>query len=553
MTRPCALILGLWLCGCDGTIEMPLGTQTGTGGGTAMGMGGGAGVGGGTPVPFVPPSTAPLAAQGALGATPMQRLTQRQLLRSIEAIFGIPAGAAALVAPVDSPSSTWFDNDAAGLSFSLQLITSYEAFARAYAAQVRQSGNVAALAGCTPTQPADAVCFRKLVEKLGRRVYRRHLSVAEVQRHVDAFLPFAQADASFAAAVEGVVSAWLQSPEFLYRVEAGAPGAGTPSALSPFEVASRIAFLTTGLGPDEALLDAAEAGTLATPSARATQASRLLATAAAIDEVKSFHAHWLGYTERFLSPALADDALKETGALVEKVTSGNDDWMTLFTSNQSWLTPALSKNYGLPAPAGASGWVTLPAGRAAGVLSQLTVASLGAKFGDTSPTLRGYELLRRVYCGALVGQIPPGVDTNLQPGSATDCKPKRYSMRNNPSCKQCHGIIDNIGFGLENLGADGQWRQVETTNPACAISGDGSVNGQAFTGPQALGAQMAEDPRVARCAATQLFQAFVGRHASAADDATLDALQGQYYETRSHHSLVLSLVQSQAITFKGAN
>jgi hypothetical protein len=555
MTRRTVLVLGfLTACsGCEGTISLPpVGGITGAGGGGSSAIPGGVG-GGGSPIPFVPPSTAALNGEAALGATPMQRLTLRQLLRTAESVFGVPAGAAAMLAPGDSPSTTWFDNDAAGMAFSPQLISAYEAFAQAYAGQVREAGNLGVLAGCTPQSPADAACFRKLVQRVGRRVFRRPLSAAEVQRHVDAFLPAAQADGNFGSAVELAVSAWLQSPEFLYRVEAGVPVAGKPTALSEFEVASRIAFLTTGVGPDNTLLDAAESGALAVPTVRSEQASRLLATAAAVDERRNFHAQWLGYNERFLAPALANDALAETAALVERVTGGNQDWLNLFSADETWVTSKLATHYGLAAPAGGSGWVKLPAGRAAGVLSQLTVASLGAKFGDTSPTLRGYELLKRVYCGKLTGEIPPGIDTNLQPGAATDCKPKRYTMRTLAACQQCHTVTDNIGFGLENVGADGQWRLQETVNPGCAITGEGVVNGSVFSGPQQLGALVANDPQVARCAATQLFQSFVGRQAAPADAATLDALQGQYYETRTHHSLVLSLVKSQAITFKGAN
>ena len=72
-------------------------------------------------------STAALSEPEAFGVSLLQRLTQRQLVGGAEVLFGVSAGQSADLAPLDSPSATYFDNDADGLGFSLQLITDYEA------------------------------------------------------------------------------------------------------------------------------------------------------------------------------------------------------------------------------------------------------------------------------------------------------------------------------------------------------------------------------------------------------------------------------------------
>lgn len=506
-------------------------------------------------MPYVPPSPAALQSPGALGHTGAQRLTRRQLIAAAEAIFGVPATSAATHAPLDSASATYFESDYLGLSFSAQLIADYEGFATDYAAAVRADHTGFVMrAGCTPTGVTDSACFRAYASKVGRRVLRRAVTPAETQAWATALMPYAQADADFYSAVEGLVAAWLQHPAFLYRVEAVKPATGQLATLSGFEIATRIAFLITDLPPDETLLDAAAAGTLATEAGRRAQAERLLASPAATRAAEHFHTRWLGFDETFFPAGIEGDAMNETAELVERVTTdASSDWLELFTAKQTFVTPALAQHYGLPAPAAAGAWVDYPAGRGGGVLSHATVARLGAKFGDTSPTLRGYELMKRVMCGQLSGQIPAGIDIDTQPGSPTDCKDVRYYQRTVSACSSCHAVTDNIGFGLENLGAYGDWRTVEAQNPACSIGGAGEVKGQKFTGPAQLGELLKNDPAVAACATRQLFHVVVGRQSTADDQATLDALIGQYYQSRSWRSLLLAVVSSPAITQKGAN
>ena len=56
---------------------------------------------------------------------------------------------------------------------------------------------------------------------------------------------------------QAVVSAMLQSPYFLYRSELGAQS-GSTFALTPYEVATELAYTLTGTAPDSTLLAAAD-------------------------------------------------------------------------------------------------------------------------------------------------------------------------------------------------------------------------------------------------------------------------------------------------------
>ena len=130
-------------------------------------------------------------------------------------------------------------------------------------------------------------------------------------------------------------------PEFIYRVEPGTPVGGGRVRLSGYEVASRMSFLLQGTTPDDALLTAAEDGTLDTPAGRRSQAERLLAAEEGKQQMRRFHAFWLGYS-RLDSVPIQRKLRAETDALIDRATeagpatTGTCCWPTRPTSTPSW-------------------------------------------------------------------------------------------------------------------------------------------------------------------------------------------------------------------------
>ena len=97
---------------------------------------------------------------------------------------------------------------------------------------------------CTPTTAGDEGCFRAFVESFVPRALRRPSTSEDVDAYVP-LLAFASeansvVDNDFYTGVELVISAVLQDPEFLYRVEVGAPPRATAdrSALDGYEIAT---------------------------------------------------------------------------------------------------------------------------------------------------------------------------------------------------------------------------------------------------------------------------------------------------------------------------
>jgi Protein of unknown function (DUF1592)/Protein of unknown function (DUF1588)/Protein of unknown function (DUF1587)/Protein of unknown function (DUF1595)/Protein of unknown function (DUF1585) len=486
--------------------------------------------------------------KNAFGVTGMRRLSKSEILNSLSDIFSVSPNAVASL-PEDIVGQTHFDNDYTAQTISPIVVNAYAYFAESYAQQlVSTSQFILKNAGCQPSSVLDRACFIEFARKVGRLIFRRPLQATEINRLADNILPFAIADNKFATGIEMLLSYFIQHPEFLYRIEeSSAPGKLT--SINDFEIATRMSYLLWGSAPDDELLLSAEANLLNLESERIAQANRMLANPKAQRQMHSFHAQWLGYNAAPIIAQFKSDMLLESQSLINKVVfENNEPWLNIFSSTETYVTPALASHYGMTSM-NSPGWVSYGSNRGGGILAHGSFLSLGAKFGDTSPTVRGYEMYKRLTCGKL-GTIPIGVDTDKPPGSPTDCKPVRYNMRNQVTCAKCHSITDGIGFGLENFDSFGKWRTREIANVNCVISGRGQWAGKDFSGPQQLGLLISQDPAVSACATRHLFQQLVGRPDTSEDRFTLASLSVQYQESPQLKNLLIALVKSPAITYR---
>jgi hypothetical protein len=493
-----------------------------------------------------------LRSSNSFGKSGLRRLTRTELRNTLFDNFGVEPGALMDQLAEDTTASIHFDNEYATQSISPMVVQGYDSFAEQYSTMVANDTSLASrLAGCTPTKVDDRVCFGTFLKKVGRRLLRRQITDVEVQRYSDLLIPFAISDKRFNTALQLAINAFIQHPAMLYRIEAATDFQVEPGIyrLDGFEIATRIAFVLWGSAPDDALLDAAEFGDLSNPTTRLAQANRMLASNKAKRQIQNFHGQWMGFQNRYLSTPLENDMRNESAQLVNKIVFDLDtNWMDIFRYNQTFVTPALAQHYGMP-PLTQPAWVTYTNGRGGGILAHGAFLTAGAKFGDTSPTLRGYEIYKRLMCGKL-GTIPDFVDTDIAPGNPTDCKPTRYSMRNMTTCATCHNITDNIGFGLENFGALGEWRTTEPGLPNCAIDNSGVVNKVAYSGPKELGELFANDPTVIQCAQKQLFRFVTGRLEDSSDALTIEAMQIEFLKSPKLKSTLLALIASPGFANK---
>lgn len=481
----------------------------------------------------------------------LRRLSVTEYDNAVRDLVGDDARAGATYLPEDA--LTPFDNDYRTQEPSEALVLAAEKLAIDAAQRLlADPQRLDALVGCDAIDPE---CLRAFVVQIGRRAFRRPLEPVEV----DAFaslhaLGVEAGDGRVGAAA--VVRAMLQDPNFLYRVEIGDPIDGAPGlvALNDWEIATRLSFFLWGTIPDDGLLDlAAEDGLSSADNVRA-QAEAMLDDPRARETVARFHAMWLGYA-RFEGDGLLGAMRQESDALVQRVVFDEpQSWLSLLASTETFVTPELAEHYGLPEPdSPAGGWVEYGESGRGGILSHGTVLGLGAKFGDTSPTVRGVQLRARLFC--MTVEIDPNLEVNVDdpPGVDQDaCKWDRYAAHREVGvCAGCHKLVDDIGFGLENYDATGAFRSHDVGMPECEIAGDGEVVGVgAFNGPGELGRLLADVPAVQACAVRQLHRFVTGRsEPDDLDDAFLDELTAEQEQVELR-ALMVEIAASDAFRFR---
>lgn len=529
--------------GTDGDFMPRAGAGSGEGGSGAAGDGS---AGRGPSAPFV------------ASASVARRLSRAEIDNTLRDLLGDDTHPATRLLPEDLYAP--YDNDYATQSASGALIDSLEAMASDVAARVATDpGLRARVVPCTPNGPGDAACFRQVLDTFLPRAFRRPVPSAEVEPYI-VLLDFATEDNpdvphDFYTAVELLVRAVLQDPEFLYRIEIGsATSEPEVFALSDYEIAARMSYLLWGSAPDDALIEDAAAGRLSAPDARREIARRMLGDDRARDQVHRFHAMWLGYRAIPHPAELTSAFHRETTALIDRVVFEEpQSYLNLFTFPETRVDATLAAHYGLPEPSGGEGWVAYGDSGRAGILSHGSVLSAFSKFTDTSPTQRGLFVRTRLLCQQIPNP-PADVEADQPPGDQDAlCKYDRYEQhRTSTSCAGCHDQMDPIGFGLENYDIAGRFREHDDGLPECQIEGQGAVVGFGeFSGPAELGRMLVDEGLVQPCAARQFFQFAVGRAPEVGEARALSALAERFEDQGyAFDELILSFVGSDAFALR---
>ncbi|MEZ4314021.1 MAG: DUF1592 domain-containing protein [Polyangiaceae bacterium] len=383
----------------------------------------------------------------------------------------------------------------------------------------------AALLGCQPARPGDP-CVRDYLSRFGRRAFRRPLTGAELARWTDVSIALAEPD--LWEGVRLATAGMLQSPYFLYRVELGLPDPEHPSrrVLTDHEMASRLSFFLWNTLPDEALLDAADAGELHDESSIYHHAVRLLSDDRARDAIQRYFAQYLDLgrlegiqrdpeTYPLFTPSMKSAMRREVELLVDHVVQEGGDARAIFSTRESFVSSELASLYGIDAPGATESTfvrATLPEERA-GLLTLGAFLTMNAHETETSPTARGKYVRERVLCQE-VEPPPPDVSTTLEPASGdapATLRERLEEHRKNPACAGCHSFIDPPGLLFEHFDSIGAYR--EHYPGPLAIDATGDLDGVPLDGARDLADLLASDPRVGRCMVRQLF-----RHAHARRD-----------------------------------
>jgi Protein of unknown function (DUF1592)/Protein of unknown function (DUF1588)/Protein of unknown function (DUF1595)/Protein of unknown function (DUF1587)/Protein of unknown function (DUF1585) len=504
----------------------------------------------------------------------VRRLTHAQYDSTVRDLLGDYSRPAERFPPEDYVDG--FKNQLTAQGMPPLLVETYSTSAERLALNAFRIGDINGLIPCKPTTFNDTQCRDAFVRRFGLRAFRRPLTDGEVKRYSTVFAQQARVSRRFTDGARVVVEAMLQSPNFLFHVEAGPDG-----KYSDYDVASRLSYLLWNTMPDDALFEAAAKGELSTVAGREREARRLLENVPrSRDALDQFFEEWLRFDRvvnavksgryREFTPELALAMAEETRTFLHHLVWNDRNFMEALTADYSFLTSELAEVYGVPAPRDQFEMVKFPADSPrAGLLGQGTFLASTAGPTDTSPTARGIFIRERLLCQH-VPPPPPGVITTLpDPLTNGPAKGRRQLMVEhveNPTCASCHRLMDPIGFGFEHFDAIGRYREQEVI-PAPGRRGGGGGFGRGaapgtpvdidaqgeiagiansnFSGAKHIGTILADSPVCQKCIVRQIFRYSYGRLETTADEKTIDQLYDQFKASGFRFkTLLVALVQS---------
>jgi hypothetical protein len=427
---------------------------------------------------------------------------------------------------------------------------------------------------CYPetVQEQDA-CAEEIVGTLAARAFRRPLSQSEMEERLAYY--HAGKNDGFENGIRTAIVGILASPHFLFRTDAvaadaGANGASTGSAsaaesiyrLNDVELATKLAFFLWSSLPDEELLLLAETGRLSDPDVLEKQVRRMLADARAETLATDFAYQWLHLnrmdairpdpskfpdTAGRLDPRA--DFLREIGLFVDSIFREDRSVVDLLRAKHTFVNETLAWRYGIEGVKGNHfRRVELEDSTRWGLLGKGALLLASSYPNRTSPVLRGEYVMRNII-GVPPPPPPPEVETNLDsvaPEESLTVRERLALHRENPSCNGCHGLMDPLGFALENFDADGTWRNVDRESGKPIDASGLLPDGSKIAGPEELReALLARPEQFVQTFVEKLFAYALGRSTEWYDmPAVRQVVRQSAADDYRFSAVVMGIVQS---------
>jgi hypothetical protein len=168
----------------------------------------------------------------------------------------------------------------------------------------------------------------------------------------------------------------------------------------------------------------------------------------------------------FPSADVRDDMVREVEWFVDSVFREDRSVLDLMTADYSYLNERLAVHYGIHDVKGDRfRKVQLDNPVRRGLLGKAAVLMVSSYPDRTSPVRRGAWILENIT-GTPPAPPPPDVEALLKDNKVgakvfKSVRERLAEHRTKATCNACHGIMDPLGFALENFDAVGRWRNVE--------------------------------------------------------------------------------------------
>ena len=306
---------------------------------------------------------------------------------------------------------------------------------------------------------------RRLLATFLPRAFRRTVSAAEVERYALIADARGQAGASFEEALLESYRTALLSPDFLFLHE-------PKRMLDGYAIASRLSYFLWNSCPDDALLAAAQSGTLNDPNGLRIAADRLLSDLKADRFYQDFPAQWIDLRDFDLTspdkqiypefqPYLEDAMRREPREFFKYAIQNRLQVSHLWSTPINLVSQRLAEHYGISGVEGTRfrrvdvDQTQNPRG---GFLTMAAVCKVTANGSTTSPVKRGAWVMKKML--GQPPQAPPPEIPAIEPDvkGATTIREQLARHREQATCAACHARFDPPGFALESYDVIGGWR-----------------------------------------------------------------------------------------------
>jgi hypothetical protein len=471
-------------------------------GGTGTGSGGASGTGGtGTTLSGQP---SPVAMPGTPIYSRFLRLTNSQWENSVHDILKLSAATGQSDQFLHAVAGiTDFDNNERVVFVDNDNWSDFQGASEAVAASVTTTD--AALQKVVAT--TDPATF---IKTFGRRAFRRDLTAAEVTSYTALYTTGTTDSGTQSAFTKGaalVITAMLQSPNFLYRSEMG--DASAP--LSGYEMAAKLSLWIRNTTPSDAMLDAAAQGSFDSADGAVAQAKTMLEDPAAVASIREMH-------NQLYKLALFDTITKDNvdgysdGLKAEFMTAGTDFFDYIFsknlgvkdilTTNVGFAGPLMGALYGVSV--GGSGVSQVTLSDRAGWYAQAPFLTLWAINNDPDSIHRGVRINFDTLCtelGPPASMLPPVPALQVNQSNR-----QRYEGLTNGCGAPCHTVyINPIGFAFEDYDGVGRYRTTDNGQPVDTTGTFPLAEGNAtFSGAPELMQALANGTQAHQCWAKKM-------------------------------------------------
>jgi hypothetical protein len=387
---------------------------------------------------------------------------------------------------------------------------------------------------CHPSRGDDEqLCAERILGELATRAYRRPLSEEDLQDLL-AYYRDGVATNGFEEGIRSGLTGILASPYFLYRIETPPAGVepGEVYAIDNLTLASKLSFFLWNTIPDDELRELAVRGELGDEKVLRRQVERMLKDPRAGTLASNFVFHWLDLKrleevepDTSIFPYASgrgdprEDYLTELELFAKSIFDEDLSVVDFMTAKHTYVNERVALLYGINSVKGDRFQrVELEDSTRWGLLGKGAILMAAAYPNRTSPVLRGSFILEYI-AGAPPATPPPGVDAfpeaEIGTAKARTVREIMAKHRENPTCFACHGVMDPLGFALENFDAVGVWRDVDRYNGTVIDSAAELPDGTAVTGPDDLREALLRNPE-------QFVQTFTERFLTYALGRTVD-------------------------------